>query len=280
MSNLTLFDAYLRNWNAEPDGEPFATHSGHLLPVRLDGHPNGRPAMIKIARHVDERIGSQVMRWWDGDGAAHVYAYDEDDGVLLMERATGSAHLLNMALQGEDDAATRIVCRVISRLHAKRPSLPPGELLPLTRFFESLAPMARREGGLMAECSVVADELLGSQRERVVLHGDAHHSNILDFGERGWLAIDPKRVTGERYYDYVGVLCNPDLKTCIDPIRFAKQVDIVVDAARLERRRLLRWVMAHAALSAAWFLEDGERNEADNELAVARLARQALERAG
>lgn len=35
-----------------------------------------------------------------------------------------------------------------------------------------------------------------------VPRGDAHHSNILDFGERGWLAIDPKRVTGERYYDY------------------------------------------------------------------------------
>lgn len=128
----------------------------------------------------------------------------------------------------------------------------------------------------MAECSVVASELLGSQREHVVLHGDAHHSNILDFGERGWLAIDPKRVTGERYYDYVNVLCNPDLKTSVDPVRFARQVNIVVSVAGLERRRLLQWVMAHAALSAAWFLEDGDRDEAECELAVARLAQQAL----
>jgi streptomycin 6-kinase len=162
-----------------------------------------------------------------------------------------------MAMEGEDDAATCIVCRTIGRLHAQRPLPPPGDLLPLTRFFESLAPMARREGGMMAECAVVADELLASQREHVVLHGDAHHSNILDFGKRGWLAIDPKRVIGERCYDYVNVLCNPDLKTRIDPTRFAQQVDIVVDAAGLERRRLLQWVMAHAALSAAWFLEDG-----------------------
>lgn len=276
MSSLPLFDAYLQNWNAQPDGEPFATQAGHLLPVRLDGHAAGRPAMIKVARHIDERIGGNVMRWWDGEGAARVYAYDEDAGVLLMERATGLRHLLNMALEGEDDAATSIVCRTIGRLHAERPLPAPQDLLPLTRFFESLAPMARREGGLMAECAVVADVLLGSQRDQAVLHGDAHHSNILDFGERGWLAIDPKRVTGEHCYDYVNVLCNPDLKTCIDPVRFMRQVNVVVEAAGLERRRLLQWVMAHAALSAAWFLEDGERDEADNELAVARLARQAL----
>lgn len=136
--------------------------------------------------------------------------------------------------------------------------------------------MAAQQGGLMAECAKVAQELLQDQGEQVVLHGDAHHSNILDFEQRGWLAIDPKRVTGERYYDYVNVLCNPDLKTCTDPLRFARQLAVVVDVAGLERQRLLRWVMAHAALSAAWFLEDGCRTEAHEELAVAQLARQAL----
>ncbi|WP_328793994.1 aminoglycoside phosphotransferase family protein [Hydrogenophaga sp. BPS33] len=243
------------------------------MPVRHDG----RPAMIKIAQHVDERIGGEVMRWWEGDGAARIYALDGNAGVMLMERATGQRRLLNMAMKGEDDAATRIVCRTLERLHLKRSTPPPEQLLPLTRFFESLAPMARREGGLMTECAVVADELLASQREHVVLHGDAHHSNILDFGERGWLAIDPKRVTGERCYDHVNVLCNPDLETCTDPVRFARQVDIVVVTAGLDRRRLLQWVMAHAALSAAWFLEDGERDQADKELVVAGLARQALD---
>lgn len=136
--------------------------------------------------------------------------------------------------------------------------------------------MAQQEGGLMAECATVAAELLNEQREPVVLHGDAHHGNILDFDRRGWLAIDPKRVTGERYYDYVGVLCNPDLETCTDPERFARQLAVVIKVTGLERRRLLKWVMAHAALSAAWFLEDAERTRADRQLAVVHLARQAL----
>ena len=65
------------------------------------------------------------------------------------------------------------------------------------------------------------------------------------------------------------------IKTCIDPVRFAQQLEIVINVAGLERRRLLKWVMAHAALSAAWFLEDAECTKADKQLAVAHLARLA-----
>lgn len=91
--------------------------------------------------------------------------------------------------------------------------------------------MAQQEGGLMAECATVAAELVGEQREHVVLHGDVHHSNILDFGQRGWLAIDAKCVTGESHYDYVNVLCNPDLENCTDPARFARQLAVVINVA-------------------------------------------------
>jgi streptomycin 6-kinase len=278
MSDLKLFDTYLQLWSAQAAGKPFVTPSSDLLPVSLTGKSEELPAMIKIPRDLDERIGGQVMQWWDGVGAARVYARVPGSGALLMERATGSKHLLRMALEGKDDAATTYICQTLHQLHSNRPSAPPENLLSLTDFFRSLAPMAQQEGGLMAECAVVADELLRDQREQVVLHGDAHHSNILDFDQRGWLAIDPKRVTGERYYDYVNVLCNPDLKTCTDPVRFARQVAVVIDVAGLERQRLLRWVMAHAALSAAWFLEDGLRTQATVELAVAHLAQQALAR--
>lgn len=68
----------------------------------------------------------------------------------------------------------------------------------------------------------------------------------------------------------------PELETCTDPERFARQLAVVIKVTGLERRRLLKWVMAHAALSAAWFLEDGERARANRQLAVAQLARQAL----
>lgn len=272
MSGIDLFETHLRKWGAQPDGEPFTTNGSCLLPVQVDG----LPAMMKIARHIEERLGGLVMAWWNGHGAARVYAHDELAGVLLMERATGASDLLEMARVGDDDQASRIVCATLALLHEKRNAAVPKDLFTLDRFFASLRSMAQHEGGLMAECAVIANQLLSTQREHVVLHGDAHHSNILDFGQRGWLAIDPKGVIGERYYDYVNVLCNPDLHTSTDPVRLARQVDVVASAAGLDRHRLLQWVMAHAALSAAWFLEDEARDEAHNELRVARIAQRAL----
>ena len=110
------------------------------------------------------------------------------------------------------------------------------------------------------------------------LHGDIHHGNILDFGPRGWLAIDPKGLIGERGFDYANLFCNPEAEIAIAPGRLARQVDVVAEAAGLDRRRLLKWIMAYAGLSAAWFLEDGEWEAATTPLAVAELAAAELAR--
>ena len=91
----------------------------------------------------------------------------------------------------------------------------------------------------------------------MVLHGDIHHGNILDFGPRGWLAIDPKGLTGERAFDYANIFCNPDLETATSPGRLARRAEVVAEAAALNRGRLLQWIVAWAGLSAAFSIEDG-----------------------
>ena len=114
-------------------------------------------------------------------------------------------------------------------------------------------------------------------RDPVVLHGDVHHDNILDFGDRGWLVIDPKRLYGERGFDYANVFCNPDLAdpnpaVAIVPGCFERRLDIMVDESGLERRRLLQWVVAWCGLSAAWFLGDGDDAAIDLNIAAQALA--------
>lgn len=188
----------------------------------------------------------------------------------------GRRSLMQMALAGEDDEVSRIVCASLARLHAPR-SMPLPPLLTLPEWFKALRPAARREGGIFLRCLATADELLAAPREQVVLHGDIHHDNVLDFEERGWLAIDPKRVMGERGFDFANLICNPDLPTSGDPQRFTRQVEVIAQAAGLERKRLLQWVLAYTGLSAAWFLEDGDVPSAEHELQVAELAIQALE---
>jgi streptomycin 6-kinase len=259
--------SYLARWNLVADGDWIETPSSLLLPVRR----HGEPAMLKVAREEEERRGGRLMAWWDGDGAARVL--EQDDAALLLERASGRRSLAAMVANGQDDEASGILCAVANRLHAPRRS-PPPELIPLSTWFEMLAPAANALGGLLREADAAAQVLLAAPRDVVPLHGDIHHGNVLDGGERGWLAIDPKGLVGERTFDFVNILRNPDAATALAPGRFGHQVDVLATTAGLDRRRLVEWTLAFAGLSAAWHIADGEAAELD--LAVARLAAAAL----
>ncbi|MBD9378351.1 aminoglycoside phosphotransferase family protein [Pseudoxanthomonas sp. PXM04] len=260
----------LDQWQLTVDGDAFATPGSQLLPVRW----RGRPAMLKRALTAEEKSGGALMRWWNGDGAAHVYGHEDD--TLLMERATGTRDLFAMALDGRDDEASRILCATLARLYAPRAAPPPAHLVPLRPWFRSLE-AASGENTRFARSWATARALLEHPQDPVVLHGDMHHRNVLDFDERGWLAIDPKCVTGERGFDYANLLTNPDLPTVTRPERFHRQFDVIAEAARLEPQRLLRWVVAFAGLSAAWFLEDEDEQGIASDFAVADLAQAMLD---
>jgi streptomycin 6-kinase len=265
----TIFERYLDSWRLTPDGEPMATRSSRLLPVRRDGEP----AMLKIATEMEERRGADTMVWWGGEGAARVLAHEDD--ALLIERAVGASSLEKMVRSGHDDETTRILCAATARLHAPRAQPPPALLAPLSDWFAELEPGAVRYGGLLGLAAATARELLADPQDVVVLHGDIHHGNILDFGTRGWLAIDPKGLLGERGFDYVNILRNPDDEAALAPGRFARQAMLIAEAAGLDRVRFLQWVLAFAGLSAAWILGDGDAPDLD--LAVAALAAAELE---
>lgn len=258
---------YLQRWQLQPDGQAFETHSSLLMPVRYQG----AAAMLKVAREQEEKFGGLLMCWWQGEGAARVLAWHED-GILL-ERAQGRLSLAQMVRDGEDRQATAILCQVVARLHAPRAE-PLPELIPLDQWFNSLWPAAQAHGGMLRLSASVAAELLTSPREQTVLHGDIHHDNVLDFAERGWLAIDPKRLYGERAFDYANIFCNPNYGIATDPDIFLCRVEQVCRLAGLDRQRLLRWILAWAGLSAAWFMEDGEA--ADIDFRVAEQAARAL----
>ena len=264
-----MFDDYLERWSLVPDGQPVITHSSRLLPVLW----RAKPAMLKIALAAEEKSGGEVLQWWAGEGAARVYAREND--ALLLERATGGRALSSMAVSGEDDGASRIICHVVGALHRPR-GVPLPTLAPLRNWFAELEPAAVTHGGIFAECSAVARALLSEPQEVTALHGDIHHANILDFGDRGWLAIDPKGLYGERGYDYANIFCNPEGAGVADAARLRRRLAVVADASGLEPRRLLQWIVAHAGLSAAWFLSDD--GSPAPRLAVAELALAELNR--
>lgn len=258
-----MFGRYLVEWELVPDGEPIVTGSSRLLPVRR----NGVAAMLKVPTIEEERLGCRLMVFWQGEGAARVLAYDEK--AMLLERAAGSRRLESM----DDAESARIMCRVAARLHELKQG--PSSLVPLAERFRSLATMAN-DHPVLKRSWAEAKTLLTAPEEIVVLHGDLHHGNVLDFEAQGWKAIDPKGLIGERGYDFANLFCNPSSEVATSPGRVARLAGIVAKATRLEPRRLIRWVLAHAGLSAAWSLEDG--GDPSTALAVAEIATAELSR--
>jgi streptomycin 6-kinase len=260
----TYLHEYIRTWNLQPDGAAFSTRCSTLQPVLY----NGAKAFLKIATEEEEKLGPLLLSWWDGKGAAKVFRYDEQ--ALLMERISSShPSLLEMVKSGQDDDATRIICGVAQQLHApSNKPLPP--LLPLTEWFSALFNAGDKYGSLITQCTALAARLLPAQEDVAVLHGDLHHENILHSDTRGWVAIDPKRLIGERAFDFANILCNPDKDTALREGRLMRQASIISNTSGIPMKHLLEWIAAWAGLSATWILDDGD--DASLDLGVAETA--------
>ena len=255
MAGMTnsLIESYLQIWNLRPDGVPVETPSSWLLPVR-DGDAAAFLKVMKAAS--DEHNAAAFLRYLAGDGAVRLIAADHQ--ALLMERAIGLRSLMTMAITGADVDAAEILAATVAKLHGPRASPAPDGLVRLSDWFSSL--FAREsEMPLLRRCANVGRALLGGARDTCPLHGDLHHDNVLDGGERGWLAIDPKGVIGERAYEVANLLGNPwpHGEIVHDPERLQRLAALYAARLQLDVHRVIAFAFAHAGLAASWDMDDG-----------------------
>jgi streptomycin 6-kinase len=180
-----------------------------------------------------------------------------------------------------DSEATSAAAGVMRCLHAA--PLPQGmpEALAQAEAFDGyiaahgdLGPLpvdfVTRAGGLMRE-------LCASATERVVLHGDLHHDNILRATREPWLAIDPHGILGDPGYEVGALLFNPDpanrdqVLTALVPAR----VEQLADELAMPIDRVVAWGFVKAVMSDVWTAEAwtprADWSPASRALDVARL---------
>jgi streptomycin 6-kinase len=248
-----VFTRFLSLWHIEPDGVSFETSSSWLLPVK-----NKRTAaMLKVMKpSSDERNAAALLRYLDGKGAVRLYEAQEN--ALLLERANGARSLMEMATAGGDAQAAEILADTVGKLHAHRDGPIPGHLTPLRQWFSSLYDHESAVP-ILGRCAAVARDLIATESDIVPLHGDLHHDNVLDGGARGWLAIDPKALLGERAYEVANLLGNPWPHGHIvhHPIRMRHLAEFYAARLGLEVERVVAFAFAHAGLAASWDMEDG-----------------------
>lgn len=216
---------------------------------------DGLPVVLKVFTDLgraEEGPGSLALRHWNGEGAVRLLEFSE--GAQLLEDA-GDETLLPWS-DRDDRHALEIAAQVLATLHRPRTAEPP-KLPTLAERFRALN--GESPNPLLREAAAVARELLSEPRDLTVLHGDFHHGNVLRHPERGWLAIDPKGLWGERAFDAANLFYNPQERP--ERLAQASRIDfltgLLTERLNLDRQRLRAFAFAYGGLSATWLLEDG-----------------------
>ena len=277
---LNRIESHAGEWEVSIE-DPFETESS----VIAFGVRHDKPVVLKVIKRTgDEWYSGQILEAFDGEGAARVYKHVP--GALLMERLRPGNSLAEIALNGRDEEATNILAEVIQRMSVPSSRCQPG-LTPACATVEDWAKGFERylstgdeqiPKPLVAAGQATYLNLCASQDRRHLLHGDLQHYNVLWDSDRGWLAIDPKGVTGELAYEVGAAMRNPYESPSLFTSRatIERRLAQFTNKLNLDYKRALRWAFAQAVLSAIWMVEDGFAVNESNSLQLADIIRSML----
>lgn len=251
-------------------GEPF--EEAHVSLVVLAERAGGARAVLKLNfPEPESEHEAAALAHWSGDGAARLLADDPERRALLVERCEPGTTLWEL---GDEEEANRIAAGVLRRLWRPAPADHPFRLLAdeATRWAEELSGDWHRLGRpfereLVDEAIAACLELGPGGGKPVVLHQDFHGGNVLLSADRGWLAIDPKPLVGDREFDAASLLRDRrwELRDPSAGRRIHRRLELLAEELGLDRKRMRGWGIAHAL---AWGM--GEEKVEEDMVACAR----------
>ncbi|MFD1204307.1 aminoglycoside phosphotransferase family protein [Sporosarcina contaminans] len=209
----------------------------------------------------DCRNEMKTVQLYNGIGCANIVKWDEENGAILLEKIDPGTMLSEVT---DDEQATTIFTAVWMKL---RRDLPIDDNIPmitewataLTRYIDNYK---ESEGKIPNEFVYTATkyikELMDTSDGYRLLHGDLHHENILYSESRGWLAIDPKGVGGDPYFDLISYLINHLMEKQDPKSVLHQRVNQICELLQLDCKRLLKAAVGMSTLYACWALEDGD----------------------
>ncbi len=245
------------NWGLQVESPVTNLSYNYVLHVT---DQNNHPYILKMGLPGFD-FGNEIrtLQLYNGQGCARLVKADAERGAMLLEKLQPGT-----MLSEEDDERVVIqnFCHVWEQI--RRP-LPNDSEFPTvfdwtSAFSRYQSNHASNNGPIPNEWVQLANDYLHeiqqSTSENELLHGDLHHENILFSNERGWLAIDPKGVAGNRIFDVVSFMIN-HLFTKPDPESVLKlRVDLISETLHLNRGLLLKAAIAMSTLYACWSVED------------------------
>ena len=250
----------LEDWTLTLDGTATHGRTALVLPVRTS---QDVAAALKVGwPHPEAEHEALALQHWHGDGAVRMLRADPHRWALLLERLDPTD-----LTGGWDLQACEIVAGLYRRLHVPAPPRLRTLSAQAARWAEELADLDR---GLpiphrMVEQAraLAADFATDPATDGTLIHTDLHFHNVLA-SERGWLAIDPKPLSGDPHYEPAPMLWNRYEEYAgrlRDAVR--DRFFTLVDAAGLDEDRARGWAILRLVVNVKGELEESDAPDRD-----------------
>jgi streptomycin 6-kinase len=261
-----LAEELVEEWNLQPEATVWGNYS-FVIPAG-----DFVLKLLPPSEELDRQIAALLA--WHGNGVARLENFDIERGAMLIERARPGIELTGLFHEGRDEEATAITCELMPRLAVETDYPFPtaadraADLARLRkRFNGKTGPFPEH---LVDAAENLFTELIASQGEQVLIHGDLHHENILSAQREPWLAIDPHGLIAEREFETYALLLNPDGIAKNPDLKAIsrRRIDQMSDHLGFDPERIRGWGIACAVLS-AWWSFDGHGSGYEDALAIA-----------
>ena len=243
-------------------GEEFELSYNYVVSATRKAREN---AVLKIYFPEDPEYENQLncLKVFNGDGAIKVLDYDNEKFAILLEQAIPGKTLSSL---NDEEKETLIFCNTVKKLW-KKPEVSNFEniskdLNDFDWYFNNSEKCKDLDFETVKKAQDKFKSLVDSQKDLYLLHSDLHHENILE-SKRGWLAIDPKGVIGEREYEITAFMRNPIKRAennLLTKDILLKRLEIITKELNLNRQRIIDWSFAQTILSVIWsFQSDSNR---------------------
>lgn len=222
----------------------------------FSGFQDNRLVVLKTSSDIQSlEQEARALEAFAGFGVVKVL--EQGEGVLLLERAMPGEPLKKL-FPAQDCEVVQIACEVIRKLH-NAPLPFGGEFSHIMDWLSLLDKNWDIPAAYLNKARALRDNLLATQKQEVLLHGDLHHENILHSG-KDFVVIDPKGVIGEGAYEVGAFIRNPIPRLLDEPDVsniIKTRINGFAAGLYLDPDRIFGWCFVQTVLAWAWALEDG-----------------------
>lgn len=209
---------------------------------------------LKISENVENEAAA--LRAFNGIGAVQFLELNLAAKTIVMERAEPGNTLKELYLNGQEEESIEIACGIIKLLQQSRASQ--GSFTDIADFRSSFD-LKTDFPQDQEKAKSIFDSLIASTDQKILLHGDLHHENIVRAQRRPWLAIDPKGYWGDPVYEAGCFIRNPMpeilLTENLSQFLIAR-IHRMAAILNFDSSRVRRWAHVQAVLAALWDIEE------------------------